>query len=193
MNGDTFGALFVSLMPQLRSLVRVPQDTPAEDVLHEALMNLLEVAESIPDDPQEATVVIQEAVVRASKRALKRRNRERERFPPATHWRIGGKYLGPLYEESMEEQTDPVDRIPDTRESPEGAIEASLETVQLARVTQDLQNDPRHGPVFRLLFKEGVTDRKEIAQRLGISYSAARKRVRTVLEELKRLGGLNTQ
>lgn len=191
MEAKQLGEVFVRLMPELKGLVRVPKDTPEEDVLHEALLELLGAPSAVPDDPQEATVVIQEAVVRASKRALKRRNRDRERFPPATNWRIGDKYVGPLDDESTGEQTDPVDRIPDTREGPEEAVTVSLETVRLARVTQDLQSNPTYGPIFRLLFKEGVTDRKEIAQRLGISYSAARKRVRTVLEELKRLGGLD--
>ena len=190
MTPEQVGDLFVSLLPQLRELVRVPQDTPADDVLNTVLVELLEEADKVPDDPQEARRYIRDAVVVMSKYMLRRRTVDRDRFPPPSSWHIGDRYVGPL-DEMVGEITDPIDRIPDTRPDPLREFETADYAERLGALTKGLREDTGLlGEVYRRVFLGGRdrrNDLKEIAQELGISQEAIRQRVRRVRAELKRL------
>ena len=190
MTPEQVGDLFVDLLPQLRELVRVPQDTPADDVLNTVLVELLEGAEDVPDDPQEARCYIRDAVVVMSKYMLRRRTVDRDRFPPPSTWHIGDRYVGPL-DEMVGEITDPIDRIPDTRPDPLREFETADYADRLGALTKGLREDTGLlGEVYRRVFLEGRdrrNDLKEIAQELGISQEAIRQRVRRVRAKLRRL------
>ena len=192
MTPEQLGELFASLLPQLKKLVRVPHDTPEDEVLNTVLVELLEQAGDIPDDPKQAKQYIKAAVVVVSKRMLRRRTTERDRFPAPATWHLGGRYVGPLLFEDMGgEETDHIDRIPDTRPSPLEEYEAATRAELLRDLTKGLREDKGlRGEIYRRVFLAGRDKRGDltrIAQDLGISPAYLRQRVLRMGVELKKL------
>lgn len=182
MNPDKLGELFVRLMPTLRGLVHVPTWLPEDDVLNEALAELLEKAAEVPE--AEAEAVIRGTVEEVSKRMLAARNLARFQFPSPAAWYLQNRYVGPPEDDSRDDR-DPIANIPDDRPDAEEALTEAAQAQAVTRLVERIEGDPGpKGQLYRLLYieKRSVS---EIAQILGITYAAVGMRMSRLRRELR--------
>ena len=187
MNRELLGEIFIRLLPDLRDLVHVPQGFDKEDALHEALVDLLAHADQVPEDTFGATKAIREAVVMASKHHLRERTYSRRRHALPHTWQIDGKWIGRnfLFEDEGSGEEKPIESLPDPAMDIESSLIEQERHARARRLAVAIEADqgPR-GVLYRTIFVEQGT-LEEAAQKLGISYTAAKNRLYLLRRELR--------